>query len=178
MTVSVEWQLEEGTVLIGAGVRLPRRLVATYDDGELPLVKVTVSVMDGVPVCDRVDVARRPDGVSLTGDELRRVPIAEIVELACRQAALTQVEASLDGSTAWEPPWGDAQRERQVRRDVQRARQRRVFTDALLRDVARIYRANPGRPTAAVREAFNVSAAQASRYVRAARDRHHLEGKP
>lgn len=178
-TVSVQWSpFGDAGVDIGSGVRLPSRaVVAMYDDPSLPLVRATVTVVDGVPVCDRLEITRRESGASLTGEELRRVPIAWLIEKACLHVALTAEEMPPDGTTvAWLPSHGDAHT-RQVRGAVQKARGRRRITDSLLQDVARIYRANPDRPTAAVRDAYQCSAAQASRYVREARDRKILEDR-
>jgi hypothetical protein len=55
--------------------------------------------------------------------------------------------------------------------EAERIRRRRDITPELLEQVAAVYlSADPSRPTAEVRAAFNVSAPQASRYVRAARE--------
>ena len=52
---------------------------------------------------------------------------------------------------------------------------RRWITDELLAEVADVYRANPDAPTKAVREHFQISPANASRYVKQARERGLLE---
>ena len=177
MTVTVNYQGMSGT-RISAKTMLPAQFTLTYDSEELPLVDLDMAVIDGVPVCDAVRIQRREGGASLTGTELRRVPVAEIIDFASTQVATRNVETFADGSTAWEPTDDDPEGRRQVQHDVRKAIRRRAITDELLRDVARIYRLNPGSPTKSVSEALHVSPAQASRYVRQARERQFLEEYP
>jgi hypothetical protein len=60
----------------------------------------------------------------------------------------------------------------EVTRGVSRARRntRRLLSDDRLRLVADVYRANPGRPTAAVAEHFALERRTARLYVKRARD--------
>lgn len=174
MTISVSYDFGPLS-RIGPQTGLPSAFYVKYEEGDRPTVELEIEVLNGVPVCQAIHV-RRMAGPSLSGTELRRVPLTDVIERACRDVALRLVEVLPDGSAAWEPPQGDAVLERAVARDVIKARQRRKITDALLRDVARIYREQleSGQPTQEVAAAYGVSKAQAARYVRQARDRGFL----
>lgn len=72
----------------------------------------------------------------------------------------------------------DSALSRDVRQSLQERRVRRVTDHNLLEEVAKIYAAADRAPTKAVREHFNVSAAQASRYVAYARKYGYLPALP
>ncbi|HKF88489.1 MAG TPA: hypothetical protein VKB85_10500 [Propionibacteriaceae bacterium] len=62
-----------------------------------------------------------------------------------------------------------------MERVARRSRRRNTVTDELLRDVARVYRANANStPVEVVRETFGVAYGTAARYIRLARDRGFL----
>jgi hypothetical protein len=174
LTITVRYEPMD-RVRISAETMLPRTFTVTYDADNLPLIEIDMAVVDGVPVCDAVSIKRRANGASLTGTELRRVPIAETIDFATAKIALRRVETLADGSQAWEPPDDDLEGQRLARQDVGTALRRRAITDELLREVSRVYRLNPDSPTKAVGEAFVVGSAQASRYVKQARLRGFLE---
>jgi hypothetical protein len=94
----------------------------------------------------------------------------------------------LEGGMTITPPAGDpgsavtvspptADEHAAVWDDVHRRQRRNVITDAMLQEVARIYRANledTGTPTDAVKDSFHVSTSTAGRYVSLARQRGFL----
>ncbi len=175
MTVSVEWAMGVPFASISKETRLPSAFTARYTPDSGPAVELAVTIEGGSPVCQEIRVLRDPGGPSLTGTEIRRVPIVDVIEHACRQVAVRFVEQFPDGSTAWEPTFDDEPARRTVARDVTTARQRRHVTDDLLRDVARVYRANrDSSPTASVQETFTVSRATATRWIKLARERGFL----
>jgi hypothetical protein len=183
VTINVQFNLPEPARL-DSNIAIPSRLTASYSAEGMPLVEIDVAVVDGVPVCDAIRVMRRDGAASLEASELSRIPITEIVDVACRRFGMVLVDVRPGGldeegrqTTITQYRLADVVGEdaQQVRRAVTTARRRRTITDRLLRDVARLYRADPDAPTKNVARELHVSAAQASRYVKAARERGILE---
>lgn len=176
MTISVEWEFPgKGWRALSRSTGLPATFTVHYQpEGDHP-VDINIEVVDGAPVVDAVAVYRHPDRPSLTGAELRRIPMSHVVDVGCRQAALLQRGTSDNGDASLEAP-GSEEEQRQVTEDVRLAQRRSVSVETL-REVARIYRANvDDHPTTRVAEAFDRSTKTAARYVQLAR-KHGLLGR-
>jgi hypothetical protein len=98
---------------------------------------------------------------------LRRLPIAEWVTFACSAAAFSN-QGNIKTTDAEFESEGERRAVEQV---VRKARLRNRITPEFLRDVARVYRANPDAPVEAVREAWGpIGHSTAARWVKLARD--------
>jgi hypothetical protein len=160
-------------VFLADDVRVPAALTATFEFEQDHTFALELAMREGHPVCERVEVARNPARGPLTGDELRRIPLANWIEFAYTGSAM--IRTHLEGTVGtWEPIESEEEVER-VADLLTRSRRRNAITDTFLRDVAKVYREHEGAaPTAAVKEAFLVSHSTAARYVRLARERGHL----
>lgn len=175
------WKLGNGLSRIGASTVLPSVFTARLEFPDDHTVELDISIekveRDGrpheLPVCDAIRVERNPSRPPLTGDELRRFPLAHWVEFSCTQAAMRS-ETS-DGVTTMTPITTDADAEA-AEAAVRGTRRRRRITDELLRDVATVY-LHAGEDAGVVSDRFHVSQAQAFRYVRMARERGLLPAK-
>lgn len=154
---------------------LPRRFTARFEFPEDHDVELEIGVEGGTPVCESIRIVRNPGRPSLTGAEMKRLPLANWIAMAATGVAMTRTEDAFPpGVTGWEPASeGDQEH---IFADVEKRQRRRVIDDSLLRDVARVYRANvdTGAPTDAVREQFHVAGSTAARYVKLARQAGHL----
>ncbi len=155
-------------VELGDGVSVPGQYRAKWELPSKHVVEIVVAFERGVPVVNSITVERAEGLPSLSGTELRQIPIAHIVEEAARRLAMVTTLTADGGSFITFPAKG--RRQAKADAQVRPAMRRRTITPDLLRDVARIYRSNPSEPTAAVRDAFEVSPATASRWVERARE--------
>lgn len=166
---SATWDLlNTRYVDMGKGVDLPATFVARFTVESDHTVEMDIAVEQGVPVCNGLRVIRDKGRPSLSGHELRRIPIAEWVTFACSAAGFANQGGIRTTDAEWESE-GERQAVEQV---VRRARRRNNITPDFLRDVARVYRANAdSAPVEAVREAFGpMGHSTAARYVKLARD--------
>jgi hypothetical protein len=154
-------------------LRVPAALTATFEFERDHTFTLELAIRDGHPVCERLEVTRNPARGPLTGDELRRIPLANWIEYAYTGSAM--IRKHLEDSTAtWEPIETADEVERAASL-LSKSRRRNAITDSLLRDVAKVYKTHEGAaPTKAVQEAFLVSHSTAARYVRLAREQGHL----
>lgn len=143
---------------------LPTAFTARFEYELDHTVELDVRVKDGLPTCEAVRVERNAACPPLSGRELRRLPVANMVEFACAQAGVV-----LHAPGSMSPPTSDAEFD-EVAEDVAVAVRRRRVDDGLLRDVAAAY-VEHGRDVQSLREVFHVSLSQAHRYLKAARER-------
>jgi hypothetical protein len=132
-------------------------------------VQVVVELAGGAPAV--VEIVSLPDEAVLTGELLRRIPVAEI---ARQTVGITARKSSR--RHALRTP-ADARREAEhVARALRSGRGTRV-TNETLRTAADVYRAAfaEGRPTReAVKDALNIAYSTAGRYISLARMRGFL----
>jgi len=128
-------------------------------DGEVGLALHLV-VEDGRPVLDSVSFVRPRDARGpLSASRVHAVPLDTVVR---RAVALVATHFAKGDEVA--APSG-----------LLHARGRRVVTDELLREVAEVVRADPrGTPNKAVQQTMHTSARNASRWIKAARERGFL----
>ncbi len=130
-------------------------------------VRLHGEVIDGVPECTELTI-RRADGQPLAAKNLRSLPLSKWL----RHAVATQ---SFHRSTPGSPIYGLESSDEQRREVLEKLPSGRIrVNDVLLRRVADIYERAESAPTKAVQDEFLVSRSQASRYVRAARDKGFL----
>ena len=178
-------------VRIGEQYALPVRFEATITPRsvEFPACRLRVVVENGRPVCEGLELKRQPAGPPVSGDALRRVPVAAYVARAVDEVGYWVVPAdppptvTFDGEAVPLPsiplddenvavPMGGIGRTAEYRAVTRAPRRQGRVTDEKLREVADVYRrANAtGHPTKAVMEEWHVERATASRWVRRARE--------
>ena len=137
------------------GVPIPSTMTATAVSEDPPLeVGVTIEPRDGRMVATSMKCSTGP-GEHVTSEVLRQIPVAQIVTLAVLDAlgTLTLMGTDFRALRATGP------------------------TDDTLKTVASVYRLaylTSARPTAYVRETFEVSKSTASRWVQLARSKGFL----
>lgn len=152
--------------------RVPSPFTARFEFPEDHAVELDIAIEDGSPVCDAIRIERNRKKPSLSGSELRRLPLRDWVNFAVGQVALMPQEgepgvATLTPATD-EEAWA-------ITRAADRAPRRRKITEDHLKEVARVYRASvDDNPRDAVMETFGVKAAMASRYIKLSRERGFL----
>ena len=159
--VSVRHDITARHVPVGEGVWLPPRFTAVpyLPDGRRT-AEVDIEVRDGRPVV----VGVRFTGSELSRDDLR-LPLASIVEAAARVVAMVP---PAEGLVLGRGPEAD--------RAAATTRTKRPYwrlDDALLEDVARLYReAIPAKvsPRKRIADKFNVSKSTARRWISEARE--------
>ena len=169
----VRYLTDDGAeVLHGTETLLPRRFVACFPDNRGgPELHLRFEMSAGVPYCREVALRSVPGGREVRQVDIRSADLEQYLEIACQMAALP-VTQKLEGggimASQVTSPAGLAA----VARSVSRARRntRRQIPDSRLPEVAEVYEANPGRPTAAVAERFGIALRTASLYVKRARD--------
>jgi hypothetical protein len=172
---SATWDLPNTNhVDMGSGVDLPAAFTARFTVEGDHTVEMDIAIDHGAPVCNGLRVMRASGRPSLTGHELRRLPIAEWVIYACSAAGF----ANQGGVRTTEADF-ESEGERRAIEDAVRARAKRKnrrTTPAFLQDVARVYRGSTDTPPVeAVREAFGpIGHSTAARYVKLARDAGYL----
>jgi hypothetical protein len=143
---------------------------ARFDQDGLPLVALDIAVMDGTPLCRGVHVTPRPEGPGITGQELKRIPIASWMRQACRHAAVPKTLGEVGLSFALAA--SDAERE-ELDRSLRRRHRR--LTDEFLREVAAVYSDFlDDSPVEAVKAKWPTSYSSAARWVSEARARGFL----
>lgn len=163
---SMSWPLSAALVRVG-DVLLPERIDAelTGADGE-PDVRLTVEFRGGAPGYTRVEMISKPSGRHILSKDVSIV--RDRMNYWLHEAILNSA-AQRPGSTVHAPDWADGAATRTSVRDA-RPTVRRKITDALLRDVADIYRNHiAGKPVVAVQLAYGVPHRTASRYAQLAR---------
>ncbi|MCZ7525753.1 MAG: hypothetical protein M5U14_04800 [Acidimicrobiia bacterium] len=172
MRIGIEWETGTGDVS-SRGYQLPEAFTARFHDPHEHTVEVDVRVVAGEPVVEAVRVARNPAGPSLSGVEIRRLPLTRMVAMACATAArspgrtgpFAAVPLTVDEAVAKEETFASPRRRNRV-------------TDERLRDVARVVReqAEPGVASwHLVADTFHVSRSQAYKYLELARERGFLD---
>ena len=147
------------------GASVPRRVTVSLA-GHLgdPDASALFEVRDGQPVCVEFVVKAKPDGRGVRGADLVGVNLSTLAE-----DAFLEFATSVDGG-----PLGgrDVEETRLLRKGIEAAvyPTGRGATAAELQEVARIYRAHPAAPTAAVEKLLRYSRRTACRRVREARD--------
>lgn len=173
MTITITWGIGAFASLTSE-TALPSDFTVRRDDGRTPYVEIDVVVRDGHTICEAIRVHRREDGASLSGEALKSIRVADLIEFASREAAMRRAGDGSDGSVFWEPANPD---DRRVRRDVNQAQTRGPYklTQDHLAEVARVYREALAKPTQAVARAFDVKVRTATNWVAAARQRGFIE---
>ena len=171
MKFSVHWVIP-GSKAGVAWQRIGNAVIASpftariEDEGD-HTVELDIAIEAETPVCEAIRVQRNPARPSLTGAELRRLPLRDWVAMATAQAAQTPA-AEHEG--AWST--ADEEETKTLRGEIEQRVARRTMTDEFLRDVARVYRSNlENHPRDAVADQFTVALSTAARYVKLARDR-------
>lgn len=126
--VSISWQSADGFAGLGETI-LPGRFTARFEQDEAALVELEIAVIGGRPSVEAIRLERNPDGPPLTGEEIRRVPLANWMDYACAQAGMVR-----RGEGVYAPP-ATNEEEQLVLEEAQEARRRRVITDQFLRSV-------------------------------------------
>jgi hypothetical protein len=171
VTFAAQWDLTKyGWADIGHGVVLPERFTARFTIEGDHTVEMEIATEHGVPVCDELRVLRHNDRPSLSGHELRRLPIAEWVRFACSMVAIGN-----QGMPSTATSWNTEEYRKDMDGAVRRARRRNNLTDDFLLDVARIYKANAdAAPIEAIRETHHAAHSTARKWVTLARERGFL----
>lgn len=160
---------------------IPERIDVTMPGpagGELPGLRMTIEAIGGAPRCTELVIYAQPGGREVRSTDLRAVRLEQWVEDIATWTSGDVIQTD-DGAAQVVLRVGaiDAERERKVLRELQRARSksRRTVTDEVLRVAAETYRANASsRPVEAVGRAFATSHRTAARYVALARERGYL----
>jgi hypothetical protein len=185
---------EEGRTHVAyrPGWRIWRRFVAIWDLLALPAtVRLTVDVGDDrVARCHSLYVEAKDNGETLTvghddgtletivsdgevtGALLRRLPVARMLDDAVAIAVMREGEAGSEKDRLFY----DAAEFRAYRRKYPggRSRERWMLTADHLREVAKVYRSNPGREVIAVAEHWQKPRSTASRWIARAKAENHL----
>ena len=151
----------EGPPKLVDSIEYPSRFTCEVGlPGQPVLLVLTIGHMDGQWVAEELQILQGPIGKA----RIREVA-SEIDQLI--------TEAVLCLSTM-RPRIPDGPPDEVVEEAVRRRQRRRHITDELLHEVAEVYLAAEHAPAAAVKEHLQMSAAQVSRYIAAARDRGFL----
>jgi hypothetical protein len=169
------FRLSDGAVL------MPRRFVKRIESAEPQegLAELEIEVDSwGRPRCVALRVTAKSEG-AVTGDMLRRLPVARHVERAALQAAsVVEVQKDLRGGITQIGPVSNREQAAEVLESAARRVPRRgsPVSDEHLKQVATLYRKalrmqGPKKaPTEAVAMQMHVSRSTAGRWVRKARD--------
>jgi hypothetical protein len=136
---------------------------------------------DGKPVCQTLRCIRRPGGPPVTGEGIRKIPVAGILRHTLPDVALRITETG-PGQYVLTPilPGGEASEDQMmaaVREAMAVAPKRYPVTEARLKKAALLYSDAEARgdpPTKHVATSMTVSRATASRLIREARNRGYL----
>ena len=154
-------QLEE----VARGLLVPSRITATVPGVPPYDLDLVIEFIDGRFACTSLTARRTESGKPVTGDGIRKIPVAAYVSAAVREAA-RQV-ATRSGGEALPVPVGQGARSYSKRGPV----------DDTLREVAAVYRlayVAGEAPLKSVVSAFDIPRSTASRWVAAARDKGFL----
>ena len=132
---------------------------------------------EGTPSC-RTLCVRAPAGETVSGESLRRIPIARLTREATVAASRKYTPIAEGGDPVFRfassPQVEAATFYRRYTKDARRPRRGSPITEENLREVARVYREALKRgdpPTQAVADGMNVARSTAARWVAAARKR-------
>lgn len=175
----VRYSTDDGAEpLRDSGTLLPRRFVACFpDDRGGPELHMRFEMRAGIPQCREVFLQSHPDGREVRAADLPSAADLELyTEISCQMVAL-HVTEDLPAGGVMAAHSGSQPDLEVVAKGVKRVRKntRRQLSDDRLPEVAEVYRANPGRPAAAVAEHFGLALRTASLYVKRARDAGLLE---
>jgi hypothetical protein len=152
--------------------RIPSPLTARFEYTDDHAVELDIEIQDGTPVVNAIRIERNRKKPSLSGTELRRLPLRDWVNYAVARAAHMPREG-VEGVATFAPASNEESSVIAIAAD--RTPRRRKITDEHLKDVARVYRAAvDDNPRDAVMDSFGVKAAMASRYIKFARERGFL----
>lgn len=184
------------------GVAVPRRFTAQFPLDRAQLnVRVTVRIAAGAAHVEQIEIAGQPKRPS------QQVPGESDNDFARRQLSERQMTGPTEPVTPnalrelakcldievqkavlmWAPlhelddsgrTFLDKRELRKMRRSLDENGARRKMTPDHLRQVAAVYRANPALPRRAVKDHFNTTPSNASKWIRAARDAGYLKEAP
>jgi hypothetical protein len=182
--ISFQWRGVE-TPIRGGRYHLASAFTARFESENQHTVELDIAIEGDEPVCNAIRVIRRPGRPALSSAELRRVPVAHWMALACTEAA-RRVEGEVidvmmptdpDGQIKVEKvgerfgPLEGAQRDAALEEFGQPRRKTRI-TEGRLRDVARTCAEfeREGVPLwRVVRDIYFVSRSQAFELIRRAK---------
>jgi hypothetical protein len=173
----VRYGTEAGFQPLDDGTLLPRSFEAGFpDDAGAPMLVLRIEMRAGIPQCRQLLLASPPDTREVRQSDLRSVDVEHFLREACHLAAVHVTGEHDAGVLEVSDDAADADHA-QVARSLTRARRntRRRIADDQLPHVADVYRANPGRPTAAVADHFGLPLRTASLYVKRAREAGQLK---
>jgi hypothetical protein len=166
-----EW-IESDQVTVGDRV-VPRSIevfaVGGAESTE-PILRLLITIVDGVPRCSLLSLERRDSGRGIQGSDLRAIRLDDWVEeiVAAASWHVRSVENGEVHAAASDDEQAMAAARRAVR-EMQRSA-RRKMTPELLAKVAKVYRDDKtGKPSKEVEKAFGVSKRTAARWVSLAR---------
>jgi hypothetical protein len=168
----VRYRTEDGFEVIGDGSLLPRSFEACFpDDSGAPELHLRIEMRGGIPQCRQLLLLCPPGDREVRQSDLRSADVEHFLRVACRFAAV-HVTEELEGGGIVVTDQGTEADLARAARAVSQARRntRRKIPADKLSTVADVYRANPGRPTAAVAERFDIALRTASLYVHRARE--------
>lgn len=161
----VDWMDVGSLAELASGTLFPRRAEVTVMGDVGPWVTVRFEVEDGQPVVTWLALSRAPGGGGpVTPAVVRSLPLAAYVEAATRAAAAAGHLRQLR-----DEPIDDRDYAESV------LRRRHTMNDKLLRKVAEVVLANPDAPTLEVSRQLHTSHRNATRWIKAARERGLLE---
>ncbi len=178
MKFSTTWTVPGGKEGIDWGrigkAALPSPFTARFEFEDDHTVELDIAVEAETPICEAIRIERNPARPSLTGAELRRLPLRSWVTMATAQAAQTP---STEHKGASSP--ASEEDTKQLWGQVEQRVRRRTITDDFLREIAAAYRLHRDHnPRDAVADQFTVSLSTAARYVKLARERGFLGKAP
>jgi len=150
---------------VAPGLLVPHRITATVTGIPPYDLELVIEFVDGRFACTSLTARRSEDGESITGDGIRKIPVAAYVSAAVREAA-RRVDTRSRDEVLSVPVSQDA-----------RSYSKRGPVDDTLREVAAVYRLAyvlGEAPLKSVVSAFDVPRSTASRWVAAARDKEFL----
>jgi hypothetical protein len=168
-----EW-IESDQAMVGD--RLVPRSIEVFAVGGAestePVLRLLITIVDGVPRCSLLSLERRENGRGIQGADLRAIRLDDWVEEVVAAASwhVRSVEDGQVHATASDDDQAIAAARRAVR-EMQR-KGRRKMTPEHLAKVATVYRDHEktGKPTQAVEIAFGVPQRTAARWVHLARE--------
>jgi hypothetical protein len=165
VTFSTTWDIIKAPPReVVGGMVLPAEFTARWEMENDHAVEFDIAVERGAPVVNAIRVLRNPGRPSLSGAELRRIPVGRWLRFALDDAALRIT--AIPGGTRVDLFGGDAAEPAEL---VPRPHTRRSLTPELLLEVATVWRDAEQYPTAEVKDHFRVSPRTASRWVNAAK---------
>ena len=169
----IRYRTEDGFEVLSDGASLlPRSFEACFpDDDGAPELHLRIEIRGGVPQCRQLLLLSPPGDREIRQGDLRSADVEYFLGVACQMAAV-HVTEELEAGGIVVTHEGTTADLAAVAKSVSRARRntRSRISGDKLREVAEVYRANPGRPSAAVAEHFHIDRRTARLYARRARD--------